>query len=766
MSRVICIGGASSSGTTLVADLVDSIPGVGCPPELYIFSDPAAYRWDDAFVASVLARRPRPNPSAHVLPHPWFNHKHLPHCGFDEAELDALIRSSTDLPTFTEGFRTGFEAFRQREMPVLAEKTPINVNCAEHWCDQFPDGLFVHVVRHPWAVINSLGRRGYPPMQAAMIWICQVKAGLLAQHHPHAVLLRYEDLLDAPFARMTELADRVGIATTPDEIERRYKSNTYRAGLGRVADWSVPTFDGTIGAPSPTPRPPDDSIHWLPRFGAENHIGDQPVGGWLSDLAEELGYELGASKCPPPAELERRFATAYAAMLSSRRRGTLLKPVDPKLRRDRNAPVPAVVRSPSEKEDGVLRVLHGPLGQAGQPDALARALRRTGVVSASCTVAEQALGYHADLHLQIDRSGLPCFTAALRRIARDFDVIHLHGSGLASSAANMPLNLDLLHLRLLGARVIWHCRGTDSRLEPEFRRLHPDESLYDPATFRGFAKSDAYRRARVLLREAVCDEVLVVDEEMRSYVPDAEIVHRAIDLDDWTYVGPAGDGDGRVVVLHAPSREIYKGTEPLESAIAKLKAEGLPIEYRRITGLPNAEARREYARADIVVDQLMIGWYGVLAVEAMALGKPVIAWIRPDLERAAEGVPIHRAGIHDIADRLRELILDRDRRHRLGREARAYVERVHDSNVVAARLLEIYRRPRRPLESLDWTEVWRVMGTLAGEATQPLMDTRRELNQEIKRLRKELARAEQARSGTGALMDAVLRRLRRPGRKA
>ena len=32
-----------------------------------------------------------------------------------------------------------------------------------------------------------------------------------------------------------------------------------------------------------------------------------------------------------------------------------------------------------------------------------------------------------------------------------------------------------------------------------------------------------------------------------------------------------------------------------------------------------------YAQADLVVDQVLIGWYGALAVETMAMGKPVIA---------------------------------------------------------------------------------------------------------------------------------------------
>lgn len=757
---MICVGGASSSGTTLVADLLDSVPGIGCPPELYIFSDPGAYEWDDAFVAAALARRPRPNPSAHVLPHTWFNHKHLPSCGLDDRSLDRMIGESPDLRSFCEGFRHRFEVHRDRPIEVLAEKTPINVNLADTWCRAFPDGLFVHVVRHPWSVIASLGRRGFPPLQAGLVWTHQVRAGLAARKSPNCILLRYEDVLEAPFECMADIASRVGIDADPKAIEEGYRHNEYRASLGRVQEWKASTFDGEVHAESSPTSPAESDLMVLEHLWVRSEFGVHDTDGGLVETAREVGYDLERTIDPNPAVLERAFGTAYAGMLSSPRRGTLLKPVDPVLRPRHDATTSRLVRTASQREPGTLRVLHGVLGQAGQPSMLANALRRRGLVAASCRLAEHGLGFESDLRLDLDRARTPNLVAVLRRIARDFDVVHLHGSSFASPATGLPLNIDLMLLRLLGVKIVWHCRGTDSRLETEFRRAHPHQELYDPATFRGFAKPDAYRRERVLLRESICDHMLVVDEEMRSYIPDGEIVRRAIDLEAWPEVGPDGDRPGRVVIVHAPSREIYKGTEPLEAAIERLVAEGLPIEYRRVTGVPNDEAREIYKTADIVVDQLMIGWYGVLAVEAMALGKPVVAFIRPDLERHASDLPIVNAGIDDIEQRLRELVTDRDRRRRLGARNRRFVEENHCSNRIAAQLEEIYRRPRRPLEGLDWASVWERIDALARQDQQPLKDRNRELNAEVKQLRKQLKAAEEAQSFSGGLVQAIRRRIR------
>ena len=99
----------------------------------------------------------------------------------------------------------------------------------------------------------------------------------------------------------------------------------------------------------------------------------------------------------------------------------------------------------------------------------------------------------------------------------------------------------------------------------------------------------------------------------------------------------------------------------------------------------------ELAEADIVIDQIVIGWYGVLAVEAMALGKAVVAFIRDDLvDEVPQGVLVN-ASPKTIARRLRELIVDPDLRADLGKSARRYVETYHAAEVVAERLRTLYR---------------------------------------------------------------------------
>ena len=42
----------------------------------------------------------------------------------------------------------------------------------------------------------------------------------------------------------------------------------------------------------------------------------------------------------------------------------------------------------------------------------------------------------------------------------------------------------------------------------------------------------------------------------------------------------------------------------------RLKREGMPIELLLVENVPFAEAQRMYRRADLLVDQLLVGWYG------------------------------------------------------------------------------------------------------------------------------------------------------------
>jgi glycosyltransferase involved in cell wall biosynthesis len=97
----------------------------------------------------------------------------------------------------------------------------------------------------------------------------------------------------------------------------------------------------------------------------------------------------------------------------------------------------------------------------------------------------------------------------------------------------------------------------------------------------------------------------------------------------------------------------------------------------------------------VIVDQLNAGWYGVFAIEAMALGKPVVTFLHEEAVRRTEEafglrVPIVAATKESLPDVLRPLVESPEERRRVGAASRAYVEEVHDLRRVADRLLDLY----------------------------------------------------------------------------
>ena len=146
-------------------------------------------------------------------------------------------------------------------------------------------------------------------------------------------------------------------------------------------------------------------------------------------------------------------------------------------------------------------------------------------------------------------------------------------------------------------------------------------------------------------------------------------------------------------MVHAPSNPRIKGTVHVRRAVEDLRSAGLDFEYVEITGMSHAEAKAQYQRADLVVDQLCIGAHGVFALEAMSLAKPVVCYIRPDLvAKYPQDLPVINASPETLTSVLGEwLQRPADRRER-GIASRAYAEREHDVRVVARRLLDVYEQ--------------------------------------------------------------------------
>jgi glycosyltransferase involved in cell wall biosynthesis len=295
---------------------------------------------------------------------------------------------------------------------------------------------------------------------------------------------------------------------------------------------------------------------------------------------------------------------------------------------------------------------------AGVPWQNVLAQRRQGV-DARLVVFER-YGLHPEADWSLERGGSFLGrqlkqAAAMARLLPQTDVFHFYfGLTLVPKSLQFPL------LRATGKRSVMHFLGSDIRGKP-------------PAQLAWANRAGAK---------------IVGSYDAIRWVPDAQVVPPGIDLSE--YIPHPPSEAERPVVLHAPSSRRRKGTEHVIAA-----CEQLPVELQIVEGLHHDEARRLYERADIVVDQLNAGWYGLFAIEAMALGKPVVTFLHDEAVERTEHelgtkVPIVSATAETLTERLRPLVDDAAERRRVGAASRAYVEQVHDADRIADRLLSIY----------------------------------------------------------------------------
>ena len=305
-----------------------------------------------------------------------------------------------------------------------------------------------------------------------------------------------------------------------------------------------------------------------------------------------------------------------------------------------------------------LRVTHCPVNTAGIPWANVQALRARGVDARLVVFNRYRLHPEADVDLErhggLLRQQLTQWRA-FAQLAPKTDVFHFYfGLTLLPKSAQFPL------LRALGKRSVMHFLGSDIRGRP------PEELEWA-------------RKAGA---------VVVGSYDAIRWLPDAHVVPPGIDVAAIKPSPPSATG--RPVVLHAPSSRSRKGTAEVVAACERL---GLGLEL--VEGVDHLEAFERYRAADIVVDQLNAGWYGVFAIEAMALGKPVVAFLHEEAVRRTEEafgieVPIVHATKKTLPDVLDRLTSSPEELRRIGAASRAYAERVHDLANVADRLLDLY----------------------------------------------------------------------------
>jgi glycosyltransferase involved in cell wall biosynthesis len=159
-------------------------------------------------------------------------------------------------------------------------------------------------------------------------------------------------------------------------------------------------------------------------------------------------------------------------------------------------------------------------------------------------------------------------------------------------------------------------------------------------------------------------------------------------------VYPAPSGNKPLRIVHSSNHRIFKGTDYLIRAVNELKDEKIEVELVLVEKVPNDKAIEIYRSADVIFDQCLMGNYGYFALEGMALGKPVMCFIRKPEEYLLhpEECPIIYTHVNTLKQDIRNLTRNREELRRIGIRGRQYIEKYFTLESFASRLGEVYKK--------------------------------------------------------------------------
>lgn len=332
-----------------------------------------------------------------------------------------------------------------------------------------------------------------------------------------------------------------------------------------------------------------------------------------------------------------------------------------------------------------LRVIHGTMEIANQMYTLTEGLKNIGVNAKTLNYYPNYLKYKSDYIMDINKWDFIRANNEVKNLASQLipenDVFHFHyATSLSLDYSDLPL------LKELGKKVVMHYWGSDIRRYSIAKKNNP----YVIAN--KLNEDDIKRKMEYLSKFVDC--CIVADKELYYYAKDfhnnIKFVPQAINLNNYKF-NQSQNKNEKFLIVHAPTNRILKGTDYIIKAIENLQKK-YDFEFKLVENMSHEEAKEIYSKADLIIDQLRLGGYGLFSLECMAMGKPVICWVADYVrEFYPEELPIISASIDNIEQKLEFILNNKEMIDDIGRKGRAYVEQYHDYIKVAQILNTMYK---------------------------------------------------------------------------
>ena len=333
--------------------------------------------------------------------------------------------------------------------------------------------------------------------------------------------------------------------------------------------------------------------------------------------------------------------------------------------------------------------------------AFTRVLRRRGYQIDFYGIKKTHFDMPVDFLLEFSENLLKSFFQRLVyffKIVTRYDVFHFN---FMEVFFFYPLNLFIL--KLLGKKIVVTFRGIDVQTDLEFlskniySKISPQKwpKYYRMQFLPGNLWPNFLKKIRKAIFIWFADKVILTGPFLAGQVTRYDtIIPYARDLREVINF-PKKESKTGIRILHVPSDPIVKGTAEISKVFKSLAQKYPEHSFEVLPPLPRQELLERISKADIIVDQLLIGWYGGQAVEAMVMGKIVMCYLHPlylGLTSFSQKIPIINTNYWSLEEDLESLIkIYPAIKDEFAQKSVSFAKKYHDSRKIADEYLTIYR---------------------------------------------------------------------------
>lgn len=285
-----------------------------------------------------------------------------------------------------------------------------------------------------------------------------------------------------------------------------------------------------------------------------------------------------------------------------------------------------------------MKILHLPTDVGGNAWGLSRGERLLGLQSDVLTRERSSIAYPAaDIELGLEdvqsRSRrLVKLLSTFFRIRGNYDVFHFnYGSSLIHFAKYPFLHLADLPFYPKKAKLFATYNGCDARQKFPTMQRTPIAACHQAECYSGMCNSghkDKEREKCISKMAHYVDHMWALNPDLLHFLPPEKASFLPYTVCNYHVEKHVPVLGKKLKIMHAPTNQAAKGSRFILKALNELQAKyPEQLEVCLIQGIPYQQALEMYKQADLIIDQILIGWYGAFAVETMLMGKPVIARI-------------------------------------------------------------------------------------------------------------------------------------------